>query len=60
MCVSVCVCVCVCVSFCIFRATLVAYEGSQFRGPIGAVAYATATATWDPSCICELTATPDP
>ena len=39
-----------------FRATLVAYGGSQGRGPIRAVAtvYATATATLDLSCICNL------
>ena len=38
---------------CLFRATLAAYGGSQARGQIRAAA-ATATATWDPSHICDL------
>ena len=42
-----------------FRATPVAYGGSQTRGLIRAVEAGlcngtTATATWDPSCICNL------
>ena len=43
-------------SFCVFRATPMAYGGSQARGPIGAVATSLhpATATWDPSPICDL------
>ena len=43
--------------FFLFRATPMAYGGSQARGPNGAIdlAYITATATWDPSCICDLT-----
>ena len=46
-------CVCVCV---FSRATPTAYGGSQARGLIGALppAYARATATWDPSCVCDL------
>ena len=40
-------------SFFFFRATPVAYEGSQARGQIGAVA-ATATATLDLSRVCDL------
>ena len=35
------------------RAALAAYGGSQARGQIGAVAYTTATATRDPSRICN-------
>ena len=41
------------VSFCLFRAPLVAYGSSQARGWIWA-AYATAIATPDPNCICDL------
>ena len=43
-------------SFCLFRAAPVAYGGSQARGPIRAVATspATATATPDLSCVCDL------
>ena len=39
-----------------FRATFMAYGGSQARGPVGAVAtgYTTATATWDLSHMFEL------
>ena len=37
--------------FAISRATPAAYGGSQARGPIGAVARA--TAMWDPSHVCE-------
>ena len=43
--------------FLLFRATPVAYGGSQARGPIGATdadLQTTATAMWDPSCICQL------
>ena len=42
--------------FCLFRAAPTAYGGSQARGLIGAiaVAYATATATQDPSRVCDL------
>jgi len=42
--------------FAIFGAAPVAYAGSKARGRIGAIAaaYATATAAWDPSCICDL------
>ena len=42
--------------FCLFRATPVAYGGSQARVHIGVVqrAYITATETPDPSCICDL------
>ena len=38
------------------RATPAAYGGSQARDQIGAVprAYTTATATWDPSRVCNL------
>ena len=50
--------------FCLFRATLEPYGGSQARGGIGGPAYATATAIWDLSRICDptpqLTAIPDP
>jgi len=40
----------------LFRATHAAYGGSQARGLMGATAatYTTATATRDPSCVCEL------
>ena len=38
--------------FCLFRATHLAYGGSQATGQIRA--YATATATPDPSCLCDL------
>ena len=41
-----------CVCMCLFRATAVAYGGSQARGPIGA--YTRATATPDPSRIFDL------
>ena len=39
-----------------FRAASTAYGSSQARGQIGAVAaaYTTATATRDPSCVCDL------
>ena len=40
--------------FGLFRAAPMAYEGSQAKGPIGAVATATATATPDASCIFDL------
>ena len=45
--------------FCLFafsRAAPTAYGGSQGRGLIGvvALAYTRATATWDPSCVCNL------
>ena len=42
--------------FCLFGATPTAYGSSQARGQIGAVAlaYTTATATPDPSLICDL------
>ena len=42
--------------FCLFRATCMAYESSQSNGQIQAVAsaYTTATATQDPSPICNL------
>ena len=53
--------------FCLFAISWpppVAYGGSQARGPIGVVAtgYARATATRDPSHVCnpQLMATPDP
>ena len=36
--------------FCLFRATPMTYGSSQARGQIGA----TATATWDPSRVCDL------
>ena len=38
------------------RATPAAYGSSQARGQIGVAAahYTTATATWDPSCVCDL------
>ena len=39
--------------FLLFRAVPVAYESFQDRGLIGAAA-ATATAMWDPSCVCNL------
>ena len=41
---------------CLFRDTPMAFGGSQARGPIGAVAasHAPATATWDPSHVCDL------
>ena len=42
-------------SFCFFRATHVAYGTSQAKGQIAAIAaYTTVTATWDPTCICDL------
>ena len=41
----------VCLSVCLFRAAPVGYGGSQARGLIGTVA---ATATPDPSCVCDL------
>ena len=39
-----------------FKTELTAYGGSQARGPIRAtlLAYTTATATWDPSRVCNL------
>ena len=42
--------------FCYFRATTMAYGGSQARGPVGAIAagLCTATATPDPSRTCHL------
>ena len=40
--------------FLLFRATLVAYGGSQARGRVRATAFATATTTQDPSCVCNL------
>ena len=40
--------------FAISWAALVAYGGSQARDLIGAVAYTTATATWDPSHVFDL------
>ena len=43
--------------FCLFRAEPMAYENSQARGRIRAAAaslYTTATATWDPSHLCNL------
>ena len=42
--------------FCLFRASSVAYGGSQTRGRIGAVASSPhhTTAVQDPSCICNL------
>ena len=45
---------------CLFRAAPAAYGGSQAKGPIRAVAaaYATATATQDPTRICDLQPTP--
>ena len=45
-----------CVSFLLFGATPAAYGSSQDRGQIGAVAagHTTATATPDPSCVCDL------
>ena len=51
-----CCCCCCCFVFCPFRAAPVAYGSSQARGRIGAVApaYTTATATPDPSCVCNL------
>ena len=44
----------VCFVFCLFRAATMAYGGSQARGLIRAVAYTTATATWDPCHIFNL------
>ena len=41
-------------SFCLFRAALGAYGGSQARGQIRAAAVTTITGTPDPSCIFEL------
>ena len=43
-------------SFCFFTAAIAAYGDSQARGPIGAVAasYAGATATLDPSLVCNV------
>ena len=41
-------------SFVFFRATPTAHAGSQARGPIGVTAYARATATPDPSRVCDL------
>ena len=45
-----------CFVFCLFRASPLAYGGSQAMGRIGAIAssYATATATQDPSRVCDL------
>ena len=42
--------------FCLFRATPAAYEGSQARAEseLQLLAYATATATWDLSHVCNL------
>jgi len=40
--------------FFFLRAEPVAYGSSQARGPIGATAYATATATQDLSHVCNL------
>ena len=37
-----------------FRATPAAYGDSQARGPAAATAAAYATATQDPSCVCDL------
>jgi len=47
---------CFCFCFLLFRPSPAAYGSSQARGQIRATApaYTTATATWDPSCICDL------
>ena len=48
---------CITISFFfLFRAAPTSYESSQARGQIesAAMAYTTATATWNPSCICSL------
>ena len=54
--IDVFVCLFIYVLFCLFGAAPTAYEGSRARGRIGAVAPActTATATWDPSRVCDL------
>ena len=41
-------------SFGLFRATSPTYGGSHARGRTETAAYTAATATWDPSCICDL------
>ena len=43
-------------SFLIFRTALLAYVNSQSRGRIGTTvaSYATATAMWDPSYVCDV------
>ena len=44
---------CIYFVFCLFRAATAAYGSSHPRGWIRAVAITTATATWDPSCVCD-------